>query len=164
MLRRGTAGLSGAAVGRRGQGSRGDEARAAHVRWGGDRELEALGSAGPLYNSKTIESVAPVTYPRARGRRAVAEGIVGRLRKSVTVIEERRDDIARWKRVRKCSNYFSNARCSLESVPPRRGTGAARHWSRTQWRLIELFLYLCIVQRTRLESDTRRNETTEIRN
>lgn len=62
----------------RGQGER-CERRAGQVE--GGRELEALGSTGPLYNSKTIESAASVTYPRARGRRVVAKVYRGRLTK-----------------------------------------------------------------------------------
>lgn len=54
----------------RGRGRR-CERRAGQVE--GGRELEALGSTGPLYNSKTIESAASVTYPRVRGRGIVAE-------------------------------------------------------------------------------------------
>lgn len=52
-------------------------------------ELEALGSTGPLYNSKTIESAAPVTYPRAsaRGRTIVLSQKISRvIRKKESVI------------------------------------------------------------------------------
>lgn len=62
---RGGDGLSGNDGTARGRGKR-CERRAGQVE--GGRELEALGSTGPLYNSKTIESAASVTYPCVRGR------------------------------------------------------------------------------------------------
>lgn len=48
-----------------GDGEKGMQTCALRGRQGGG-ELEALGSTGPLYNSKTIESAAPVTYPCMR--------------------------------------------------------------------------------------------------
>lgn len=78
-----------------GEGEVRAERRAGQVE-GGQGAEGARGSTGPLYNSKTIESAASVTYPRARGRRVCCrEGIVKlkkkreRERESVVAIKER---------------------------------------------------------------------------
>jgi len=76
----------------------------------GGRELEALGSTGPLH-SKTIESTASVTYPRARGRRVVAK-VLWAIKKKVSLRLERKTERERGAKVL----HFSGVQYSHESI------------------------------------------------